>query len=281
MRILMSYHYIQHINLADILAEHFAKPYPEVFLDSGAFSAFSQGTDIDIKSYCAYIHQFKHLLSVYANLDVIGNAQGTYNNQQIMEREGLQPLPVFHVGEDWRYLDEYANSYSYIALGGMVPYLKDHKYNLMPWLVKCFRIAKDRSVYHGFGCTSWKLVSSLPWHSVDSSTWSRGIRYGEISIFDRNKGKFIRMFLGKKGQGKCYQYAPVFRSLGFDPIEFADKAKNTRGRVVELAVKSFLEAETWLRKRHNTNMKLYLACNEGNLADFASIRNDSKYVHNK
>ena len=273
MQILLSYHYIQHTNLAEVLAEHFTKPYPEVFLDSGAFSAFSQGASVDIKSYCAYIYRFKSLLTVYSNLDVIGDAKGTYDNQRILEQEGLHPLPVFHVGEEWEYLEEYTERYPYIALGGMVPYLRDHKYNLMPWLAKCFRVAKGRAVYHGFGCTSWQLISSLPWHSVDSSTWSRGIRYGEISIFDKNQGKFIRMFLGVKGYEKCYKYAHVFRSLGFDPTEFVDRAKNKREKVVRLAVVSFLEAEKWLRKRHNTNMKLYSACNEGNLPDFASIRN--------
>ena len=39
LRILLSYHYFGKEDLDALLAKHFAEPYPEIFLDSGAFSA--------------------------------------------------------------------------------------------------------------------------------------------------------------------------------------------------------------------------------------------------
>src|SRR2546423_4074021 len=95
-RVLFSYHYIQDAPLDHLLEKYFTRPFPDVFLDSGAFSAYSQGAKINIAAYCRYIFKYKHLLAVYSNLDVIGSAEGTLKNQRYMESKGLQPLPVFH-----------------------------------------------------------------------------------------------------------------------------------------------------------------------------------------
>ena len=72
----------------------------DLFLDSGAFSAMTQGVKIDIYEYIDFIKEHEDVLEVYANLDVIGSAEGTWKNQMIMEEAGLKPLPVFHYGED-------------------------------------------------------------------------------------------------------------------------------------------------------------------------------------
>ena len=45
------------------------------FLDSGAFSAFTQGAEIDIQEYIEFIKEHKDYLEAYANLDVIGDAE--------------------------------------------------------------------------------------------------------------------------------------------------------------------------------------------------------------
>lgn len=208
-RILLSYHYIQEMPLDLLMDKHFKPPYPEVFLDSGAFSAYSQGVHISISKYCRYIIKHKKLLTVYSNLDVIGNAEGTYKNQQYMENKGLCPLPVFHVGEDWSYLNIYLRQERYIALGGMVPYNKSSQSKkLLPWLVQCFKRARGRAVYHGFGCTSWDLVLRFPWYSVDSTTWNQAFRWGKPLLFDQQAGRFFEVHLGD--HIKCYRYASLF-----------------------------------------------------------------------
>ena len=249
LRILLSYHYYKKLNLDEMFAKHFTKPYPEVFLDSGAFSAFTQGETIDINAYCDYIKQFKHLITTYSNLDVIGSASGTLTNQRKMEKQGLNPLPVFHTNEDWSYLEGYISDYSYIALGGMVPYLRrDKRKQLMSWLLRCFKMAKEKSVYHGFGCTSWDVVCAFPWYSVDSSSWGASFRYGQVPLFDMKLGKFVEAHLGD--HAKCYKYATLFRELGFDPADFADRTRNERKKNCAIAALSYLRAEQWLQRRH-------------------------------
>src|SRR5574340_1162268 len=78
----------------------------KLFLDSGAFSAKSQGISINVQEYIKFIKEHEEHIEVYANLDVIGSAEASWRNQRIMERAGLKPLPVFHVEDDWKYLDK-------------------------------------------------------------------------------------------------------------------------------------------------------------------------------
>ena len=124
LRILVSYHYYKNTDLDALFAKHFTKPYPDVFADSGAFSAMTQSVEIDWRDYAAWVKRWRHLFTAYANLDVIGNAEATWENQQRLENVGLKPVPVFHVGEDWSYLECMVKRYTYIALGGLVPHLR-------------------------------------------------------------------------------------------------------------------------------------------------------------
>lgn len=248
-RILLSYHYFKNYALDQLLEKYFLQPYPSIFLDSGGFSAFTQGETIDLAAYCTYIKRYGSLLTTYANLDVIGSAKGTFANQQRMEAEGLSPLPVFHTGEDWTYLEQYLAHYTHIALGGMVPYLAPYKRKvLMTWLLRCFKMAHGKAVYHGFGCTAWEVIKAFPWYSVDSSAWGAGFRYGKILLFDARHGRFVEAHLGNHAE--CYRHAHLFRELGFDPADFAVRSRNTRLKNCAVAALSYRNAEQWAERRH-------------------------------
>lgn len=265
LRILLSYHYYKDTDIDALFAKYFTKPYPEVFADSGGFSAFTQGATIDPYAYADWIKRWSHLFSAYANLDAIGDADGTLKNQRLLERLGLAPLPVFHVGEDWSYLDQYIETNPYIALGGMVPHMRFYK-RLMPWLIQAFKRAEGKAVYHGFGATNWQIVMALPWYSVDSSSWGQGFRFGQVPIFDDKKGRFFKVSLGDPKT--CYKHGRLIRSLGFDPGEFADRERNDRARICAISALSYMKAEQWLRKRHGA---IHIPAREGaagvNLSD--------------
>ncbi len=158
----------------------------KIFLDSGAFSAFSQGVNIDIQEYIKFIKKYEQHLEVYAVLDVIGDPVGTYRNQMIMEKAGLNPLPCFHYGEDPTWLKRYlARGYEYIALGGMVPIPNA---DLYPWLDTMFsKYLTDSNgmpiiKVHGFGMTSFDLMLRYPWYSVDSTSWIITGRTGGVYV---------------------------------------------------------------------------------------------------
>jgi len=174
----------------------------ELFLDSGAFSAWTQKIEINIDDYIEFIKQHKDVIDVYANLDVIGiggkqpnqlTAKRTLENQKIMEAAGLSPLPCFHFGEPTRYLKRYIRDYNYIALGvaGNVGR------KLIPWLNDCFSkyICDEKGFpkvkIHGFAVTSLPLMLRYPWYSVDSTSWVVTGRMGSVYIPRYRSGKWI------------------------------------------------------------------------------------------
>lgn len=247
LRILLSYHYFKDHDLDTVIPQKFAPPYPQIFADSGAFSAYSQGATIAWRDYAAWLKQYRHWFVTMANLDVIGDPAASARNQASLEDAGLPVLPVFHTGEPWSVLEGLLARYRYIALGGMVPYLREWKTKLMPWLVRCFKLARDRAVFHGFGCTAWEVVKALPWYSVDSSSWGQGFRYGQIPLFDWHRGWFRECQLGDPRS--VGQVAPLIRNLGFDPQDFAVRARNTRAHNCGIAALSYCLAAAWLQKR--------------------------------
>lgn len=192
---------LKKVGIKNILVSFYNRPNLEkykdfnVFLDSGAFTAYNSGKVIDIDEYIDFIK--KHKPSLYANLDVIGNAEETFKNQKYMESKGLKPIPVFHFNEDFKYLNEYAKKYDYIALGG-VAQLKV-KSKIHSWLKKCFKIIPSTTKTHGFAVTSPELLKIYPFYSVDSTSWLSGGKFGMIfTSFNKFKFKEINKKV-KKG----------------------------------------------------------------------------------
>jgi hypothetical protein len=162
-----------------------------IFLDSGAYSAYTKGITINIKEYVAFIKKYKNLLAVYANLDVIGNEKATIKNQEYMESQGLHPLPVFHYGESWGYLKHLVKNYKYIAVGGLVP-LSRKKQVILQHLNKCFSIIQNHCKVHGFGVTQTGILKQFPFYSVDSTAWLGGSMRAEIDQFNMGEMESIK-----------------------------------------------------------------------------------------
>lgn len=247
MRALVSYWSYKNADIGALWRDlHTNGKPPDLFGDSGAFSAYTQGVRITPDEYAAWIHKWRPYFTVYANLDVIGNAKASHANLRTLEGMGLGPLPVAHTNTGTDYLKKYCAEYPYIALGGMVG--KTAK-ALMPWCVQAFKIAKPTgTVFHGFGLTSLQPLMALPWYSVDSSSWGAGFRFGLVTLFDPKTGKRTVVRLGDRaGWAKV---ATQVRSYGFDPNDFADRSRNTRAKVAALSAASFFSLEQSLRRRH-------------------------------
>lgn len=183
--ILESYHYVNKQQYVDNMRLNNAK----VFLDSGAFSAFTLGVNIDLPTYCEYIKKNLDIIRVddgavmASVLDGIGDPLKTYQNQLAMEQLGAKPLPCFHFGEDERYLDYYVKNYNYVTIGGMVGRSSEV---LIKWLDQIWeKHLVDGSGYprlkvHAFGITAFPIMERYPWHSVDSSSWIQAAAFGTI-----------------------------------------------------------------------------------------------------
>lgn len=148
----------------------------EWVLDSGAFTALSQGKPVDLTAFIEYARATQaadqRLRAVFA-LDVIGDPVATLRNTERMWDAGVQAIPCFHLGSDWRHLDE-LRRYPRIAIGGAA---RRHPGVKAQFAREVFRRVWPRRI-HGFGFGSRRLVLGFPWHSVDASSWSVAVRYG-------------------------------------------------------------------------------------------------------
>lgn len=178
------------------------------FLDSGAYTAWTKKTDIDLDEYCAFIRHHIDMIDAYACLDVIpgtpggfatlaqktGAAEQTWANYLYMRREGLDPIPVFHYGEPWHFLDRMLkHGCTYIGVGGLVAVQPKER---RAWLDDFFaRICGPDGLptvkTHGFGMTALVLMFRYPWYSVDSTKWVQTTAYGEIFLPQLVDGAFV------------------------------------------------------------------------------------------
>lgn len=229
--LLESYHYFytpRHLENA----RRVGKP---IFLDSGAFSAWSKGAVIDLPKYCRFINDNSDIIGQASVLDVIGDAEGTFQNQLAMEKLGAKPLPCFHFGEDVKYLKHYIANYEYITIGGLVG--QKNRRNLVAWLDYIWgdyltdASGRPRLKVHAFGVTSVPIIQRYPWWSVDSSSWVQWAKVGSIfspsfgAIMMSNQSSFA------KQEGKHFNtFSPIERAAimaefdraGFTPEQLAE-----------------------------------------------------------
>lgn len=199
------------------------------FLDSGSFSLwtkaakFSQETgrpeaefyDSEehwqyLKDYAAFVKKYQIGIDLFANVDAIPSkskgvlalsptqsAELTWRNQRYLEKEfGITPVPVVHYREDLKWLRKYIDKgYELIALGGLVG--STDQDGCRDWIDRAFEMVCDNPQrlpcvkLHGFGVTSYDLMVSLPWWSVDSTTWTLSGGFGKILVPHRRSGKFV------------------------------------------------------------------------------------------
>jgi len=175
------------------------KPKVRVLLDSGAFSAWTHGETLDVRDYIRFVKKVHPYLAGYVNLDVIPghisrkrtreeteqSAAASYRNLQIMKDAGLRPLPVFHQGEDFKWLDKMlADGETYIGISSAKNETNETQDR---WLDKFFTVVTDTTGapligVHGFGSAHVDLLRRHPYFSVDSAGWRIAGAYGKIYI---------------------------------------------------------------------------------------------------
>ena len=164
------------------------------------FSMWKRNIQFPLDDYIAYCKRHQHEVDAYVSFDCIPGENGlmdhsqasidrsaakSYENHQIMKAEGLRPIPVFHQGETFNWLDRMLeDGETYI---GISPYMKAHQSEIIKWMDRAFsRICdnKGRPLVgtHGFGVTACNLCIRYPWKSVDSTSWSVGGGYGSILV---------------------------------------------------------------------------------------------------
>jgi len=161
-------------------------PCKATMLDSGAYSAWSAGKEIDMDELC------KEAVRTYTKpdgsihkcwdevvaLDVIGDDKASLVNSLEMKNRGLEIMPVFHFGDDWAILQEYKSQFHRIGIasGHGAPFAQRIK-----WTNQCFARAYPAK-FHSFGWIEERVLMEFPFVTADSSSWAAGTRFGVSKI---------------------------------------------------------------------------------------------------
>lgn len=196
LNLLFSYAFIgdKHTGFEDLILA--IAPYVNILIDSGAFSNLSArikhpGDDfvppITLEGYmksCSTRYHGK--VWQYIVLDVINNPTQTRINLDKMYQAGLKPMPVLTGGMEFEAALEFATSYNRrICVSGGVRSGDDFIYQRYQ---KAFKASEGKALIHGLGFLRWPDIFKLPIATGDSSTSSGGARFGQMSIYDEQKG---------------------------------------------------------------------------------------------
>lgn len=172
-RLLCSYHYFRNKPLSVYMDQIGYRP--EIMLDSGAYSAYTSGKQVNLDDYCAYIEANKDAITDYVSLDILGDSAASLEVWQEMRRRGFDPIPVFHYEQPEHILEAYlAAGAKRIALGGTVPIR--NKAAVAEWI----RLITWQypAQYHLLGSSSRRIINHCDIESADASTWIIGAIVG-------------------------------------------------------------------------------------------------------
>lgn len=219
-----------------------------IFLDSGAFTAASTGKPIDLDAYIEFCQREGHRYEAIAALDVIGDAAASWTNYRRMRDAGIDAIPTFHPNEPWDNLVAMAEDTDYIALGGMVPYVKPTRgghNGLVRWIARCFQVAVDVRPdirVHGFGISGRRMISLFPWFSIDSTAWLSSGRFGTLIVRSRVGGFRQLARFGHNGNAPTHSTLhAVAKNAGAIP-----KRNQTKRERVETALHNAFTILSWI-----------------------------------
>jgi hypothetical protein len=210
---------------AEIIEDVKVGRFSNALFDSGVFAEL--GNDrrlakgqkpihIDVGAYAELCQELDGVFDFIFNVDDIrGDLARTDRNQAFLEAKGLEPVPVYHQGEDFDRLRGYASSYGRVGLGFQRPIT-----GAKAFLDQCFEVlaAFPDCKIHGLGMTRYALLAdewSRPeWNfdTTDSATWLHEFRGLEGSSKPHGARPGSAIFDALSGLDRDDRYALTLRS---------------------------------------------------------------------
>lgn len=169
-----------------------------MILDSSAFTFYAKGyrpTEYNLDNYAECIKENADYIDHYFNMDVIGDWEASMANLEYLQKKhGLDPIPVYHLGEPIMVLDKLVlHGYPVIGLGGLaISTLSDQE--RITFLDMVFSCYPDQA-FHALGISKVQLLQSYPFFSSDSSAWIR-VRHKEIILTEEGQRKALLSLCG-------------------------------------------------------------------------------------
>lgn len=169
-----------------------------VIIDSGAFTAFTTGKVMVRDDYLSWAKEFEarwkdKLDSLhFMNLDVIGDAEKSEENQEWFEARGFFPLPIVTTGASLKMIRAIVRKYDYFAIGGIVgtdsaEFIKFRLDQIYSEIMKEKNATGRMVKTHLLGVTTPKILYRYPAYSADSSSWTGPLRFGQGRAAGLNK----------------------------------------------------------------------------------------------
>ena len=188
LNILISYAYMYgQQKFLDYVKEQTLNGTINLMIDSGAFTKHNSKasmTHVNVDDYCTFLYEWKNYCEKYVMLDVVGNAEQSKKNYELMIERGLNPMFVATMfDKDFDYIRKAVSRNPDICVAGGVT-------TKGPWMVKRFqdiyRQTNGMARIHGLGYFTFPNMLKLNLRSVDASSWkTAAARFGQ-SIFWRD-----------------------------------------------------------------------------------------------
>lgn len=138
------------------------------------------GFDVLYNRYREVIDEIGEQVWGYIELDQGGREQKILTRQKL-EKNGYQPMPVYHpLNDGWDYFDYLAERYDRICFGNIVQADLATRLRLIHTAWK--RSKKYPKLWiHVLGMTANQWLLALPIKSCDSSTWISSLRWGTLN----------------------------------------------------------------------------------------------------
>lgn len=193
-----------------------------VMIDSGAFTKHNAEGDfshITLDGYCRFLERYGELAEKYVMLDVVGNAEESQKNYELMLLRGLSPMYVMTMfDKDYEYMRSVVKRNPHICVAGGVTTKGD-------WMVKRFqdiyRQSLGKALIHGLGYVTYPRMLQLPLYSVDSSSWkAASLRFGSMQYFDNGLKAISYREVMKGKSNLTLLQRQVLNNLGVTPSMF-------------------------------------------------------------
>lgn len=196
----------------------------KLMLDSGAYTAWTQGTSVNLHEYAQWCvsTQAQHSGTVWCvNLDVIPGEQGrtsttserkaamtgSLHNADTLRQYKIALAEVFHQDEPWQYLHDLLDRLDDSGVLCISPRNDVSVKSKIAWqqdvlrqLLRRFDVSTLPRC-HGLAVTSRRMLEQFPYYSVDSSTWNAAVRFG--TYVNQNGGMTpTRSHLGASARSK-------------------------------------------------------------------------------
>lgn len=252
---LMSYEYLKGKGL------NIVKKYTDIrlFIDSGAYTYMNDPKFNDytveqweqqIETYLKWAERHKSQIFAICDLDLqylVGNEKVYEWRKKYFEpfmlRTGIPVCFMYHDEgmEQWEYM---CKRYPYVGLSLAIDKL-DNGYQI---LKEMFRIAdKHNALCQGMASTQTSLLTEFPFYTVDSTTWNVGLKFGEISVWDKTH---MRRFKKEDFQNKAFPLISGYdKKFDFNKILAEDKTE-----MIRVNAYAFVMAEKFIQERLRSTM---------------------------